>query len=400
MKKALLLGIVTIGLTMISCNSKKTEAFQVYMEETANVKRLPLNIGVDPYQGNNFFHVDTNDVAYYSWMTPMSNSELYIDIYNLDSSTFSKKIPIDPRTTNIVAPQYHAISKTGEIYVDNIVPQVMYQLNDKGRVVSHYDFREVDGIDYTYIQIPSTMIYYTPLVIDGGKIICSTDPAIYNLGFSTGDPNEVCPDVPIAYMLDTVSKDIQVSSLTFPKLNSEKYDANTYRFSRVFDGSKYVFSFMTTGDLYVTSDLREFSIVKAESHIVGDIYVDTNIDYMALSENEVANMRYTMPKYGSIVYDNYNDVFYRFCYAACEPLKDINYNNYNVYEYSRGDFSIQIFDKNLEKIGETNFKAGKYAPMMFFLNKEGLWISENNYSRPDYTDEELIFRCLELKCNN
>ena len=101
------------------------------------------------------------------------------------------------------------------------------------------------------------------------------------------------------------------------------------------------------------------------------------------------------PKYDNIVYDRYRDVYYRFCRMKDTKTSPKGFLDRGYYQ-CLSDFSILILNSDLEVIGETLFEAGVYAPKLFFVNKDGLWLSENNYQREDITDDVLKFRCLKL----
>ena len=96
--------------------------------------------------------------------------------------------------------------------------------------------------------------------------------------------------------------------------------------------------------------------------------------------------------YGNIVYDKYRDVYYRFAYPECE----VNSTSFE-YIFCRKEFSIIILDNEFNIIGETLFPAGKYAPGLFFVNQDGLYLSLNNTENPEIGDDELVFQCLELR---
>ncbi len=64
--------------------------------------------------------------------------------------------------------------------------------------------------------------------------------------------------------------------------------------------------------------------------------------------------------------------------------------------YCRKEFSIIVVNSDFEVIGETYFKAGIYAPTLFFVNEDGLYISENNTDNPESSEDKLVFRCFKL----
>lgn len=70
------------------------------------------------------------------------------------------------------------------------------------------------------------------------------------------------------------------------------------------------------------------------------------------------------------------------------------------YIFCRKEFSIMILDENFNVLGETLFPAGKYIPALFFVNEKGLFLSVNNTSNPQMTDDKLVFQCLHPVANS
>jgi len=386
MKKSYLLCAVA-ALGLASCGNKETVGNQASLVESSNVKRIILESGTVMYSPNMNFYVDSNDVAHLSVM--YSGNENYIDFYNLDSCKFSKKINIDVLKNNI--PTYfigHSISTTGDLYVVNASPAIVNKLDESGNVVSSFDLTNIDGVALTYLMIPFPTEYRRSLIFDNGKMICPLEYRPYTLG-----PDVNALDVPLALVYDTVTMTRQRTALTFPE--SIKDDG---LYSMASDGKRYVYSFESLSDLYVTTDFQSFSTINGKSDCVGEV-VNEIFSNPNASENEFANFNYTKSAYGSIFYDRYKDVFYRFCYAKCKESDSIGFMNMDEYNFCKGDFSIMIFNNNLEVIGETKFKAGNYAPKMCFVDKNGLWLSENNVDKPDNSEDVLVFRCIDLKYN-
>lgn len=389
MKKIQLFGVVAMFLTLVSCNSQKSENSQKYLEESSNVKRLLLDSGTNIYEGMNFY-VDSNDVAYITVLN--TRPGYYIDFYRLDSCCFTRRLFIDVQKNNLSSLQTHAVTSTGDIYVGNALPPCVCKLDNNGDVFAWYDFTEVEGVARTHLATFFSMDNYKPIVTDKGKVVCPLEYTQYLLGVDV-DRN----DVPVALLIDTATSITQRTSLVFPDLYKGSEVMSSFKaHSRVFDGEKYVYSFEEFSNLFVTTDFKTFNTIDAESRLIGEVNNEP-LDGTNHSDNEFANASYTKAEYGSVIFDEYRDVFYRLCYAKSKKSEDIDLMNMEEYRLSKGDFSIQIFDKELNLLGETMFEAGKYAPRIFFLDKDGLWLSENNVFRDDISEDELVFRCLELK---
>ena len=55
-----------------------------------------------------------------------------------------------------------------------------------------------------------------------------------------------------------------------------------------------------------------------------------------------------------------------------------------------------ILDKDFQVIGETLFPENTYIPVMFFVLEDGLYISDNNFQNPEFNENVLSFRRMEL----
>ena len=64
--------------------------------------------------------------------------------------------------------------------------------------------------------------------------------------------------------------------------------------------------------------------------------------------------------------------------------------------YGRKKFSIIILDKNFNIIGETLFPEGIYNSYVFFVHKDGLYISKDYQMNYDQSEDFLTFELFNL----
>lgn len=114
-----------------------------------------------------------------------------------------------------------------------------------------------------------------------------------------------------------------------------------------------------------------------------------------ISIPELSKLSDEQPVYGNILYDKYRNVSYRFAYLASEVNKNVPFELL----FSKKRFSIIILDSDFQKIGETVFPQNTYALALFFLNKDGLHLSENNIYNPEASNDLLVFRYFSLEEN-
>ena len=99
------------------------------------------------------------------------------------------------------------------------------------------------------------------------------------------------------------------------------------------------------------------------------------------------------PLYTHVLYDKYRNVYYRFVELPYELQDDES-----PFEEPKGrEFSVIVFDRNFQIIGETKFPGGKYFYKMSFVGRDGLYISENNLANPEFDEDKLVFACFKLE---
>ena len=109
--------------------------------------------------------------------------------------------------------------------------------------------------------------------------------------------------------------------------------------------------------------------------------------------NFLLNRFFCYFNFKNIIYDKYRKVYYRFFQPACEVSP-----NENITDLMKTGkkFSIMILDKDFKVIGETLSPENIYIPVMFFILKDGLYISDNNFQNPEFNENVLSFRRMDL----
>lgn len=170
-------------------------------------------------------------------------------------------------------------------------------------------------------------------------------------------------------------------------------DKKTYfRFS-MSAGSKFVYSFFGDHNVYYTdSPNSKLTPVLAESK-----YFKKNIDRYPTDGSPEDRGMYPIvtPHYGNIIYDQYREVYYRFCFPAVEIQEGDNISQLLSFPKT---FSIIILDKDLNPVGETYFgKNAKLAPYNSFVGKDGLYISINHPENSENKEDFMSFKRFQLK---
>lgn len=359
-----------------SCSSVEVK-HQFSLKESDQTISLNIGKDVNLYTMNMHHFTNNDDVEFITIENrnykPNSRA---IFFYRLDSCKLYQTVEISNIGPNAIPGFFgHGIINTDSIIISSLSKSLFYLVNANGEILRTYDFDNEDEYENT-LSFYSSLIYL-PMVINDGKIY-GKQLRIPWKGFS-----DSCLEIAIDTATNSVSKPNSYYPVLHPDDNKMGHNEE---FSRIFDGKHFVYSFCVLDSIYVFDGVRMKSYM-AKSKYMGDI---EDSGYTSNTQDMFAQVN-TQARYGSIVYDKNNEVYYRFCHCA-EDKNEIS----NEYLFCHGAFSIMILDKEFNVIGETQFQAGRYAPMLFFMNEEGLWLSENNYERKDRSEDILVFRCLKL----
>ena len=157
--------------------------------------------------------------------------------------------------------------------------------------------------------------------------------------------------------------------------------------SYCYNGKEFIYSFAFDENLYVLStDFKLHKKVNASSRYIESVSIPSNIPTQM---NLGIKMMCEIPYYGDIIYDEYRQLYYRIAYPK-ESLKK-GESLLDMTQSGRTRFSIIIMDKNLKVIGETMFPENSYRSNLYYVDKDGLYISSNHYKNPHYKEDSLSF---------
>lgn len=154
-----------------------------------------------------------------------------------------------------------------------------------------------------------------------------------------------------------------------------------------------VFSYQTDPTIYVYEQnkdtlVNEYKEVKSK-------YADTIIPFKECDYSDVTTyFRYlkSVPRYRTITYDKFKNVYYRIVNLPSGDLPDGQRNQDIVMP-----FSIMVLDKDFTVITERKLPAKTYDPIDYFITEKGLWISNNNEGAEDFNENTLSYTLFNLK---
>lgn len=179
--------------------------------------------------------------------------------------------------------------------------------------------------------------------------------------------------------------------VNYPSLILNGIDNPNNASAFVINDNKTIVSFDHNHYIYVFKDSVWTPIYAKSKYIDRPLqsqYVN-NIDFVGQIKRLIE-----LPKYLTVVYDKYRNVYYRFVY----PGEDVDESGdlMKQHEFYK-TFSIMILDENFNVIGESLMKENTFNMFAFFINREGLWISTNHPDNPQFEEDVINFRLLELK---
>lgn len=163
------------------------------------------------------------------------------------------------------------------------------------------------------------------------------------------------------------------------------------RFSREYNGENFIYSFYADEYIYVTSvNHQEIDKIHVKSKYIDKIETEEPPSDPNLAVKRILEKAH----YGDLIYDQYRDVYYRFVYPETEL--DPNRTYMGTVVFGRNIFSVIILDKNFNIIGETLFPEDIYNSFVFFVHRDGLYISRDyqiNFNQPE---DQMNFELFKL----
>ena len=362
-----------------SCgNEKKNTNSYVYdLETTEKNKTIALDSDV---RYNAFYLYVFNDGGkeYLAFLNYRTNQILF---YDFTKSEFLFKLNIESEGPDgVVQPTGLYIKDLDNIYVSSYAYAGLIKVDTTCRVVQKIPYGTTsEGYQVLPSYTPSSHPYIAPVLIDDKMYI--TQPAVERF--------HALDKTPLSVTVDSVLKKCEGLPLTYSILTKEELEANDTRFSRIFNGKEFIYSFYASEDIVVASvDHSDVKRVKVKSR-----YIDSPTEKQELSEKG-PKLNLELARYGDLIYDSYRDVYYRFAYPKTELEDNIQWWGKSV--YGRKKFSVIILDKDFHVIGETLFPEAIYNSYVFFVHKDGLYISRDYQMLYGNSEDYMTFELFNL----
>ena len=314
-----------------------------------------------------FLNYRTNQIYFYDWKTAECILKLELDAEGPDG---------------VVLCSGYYVKDFDNIYVTNYAYPGLIRVDTTAHIVQKIPYGITqDGYEIFQSYAPSSFAYNAPVVM-GDSIYIAQPPSRFF-------PIE---RTPLSILIDTVRHSSVSLPLTYEILSEKEKGTNYYgTFSRIFDGKNFIYSFRVKEDIIIASlDHRVVKQVKVTSRYLGDVTrVQEDTEWGPKQNLELA-------RYGDLIYDPYREVYYRFAYPKVSLENDMNWWGKSI--FGRKKFSVIILNKDFQIIGETLFPEDIYNSFVFFVNKDGLYISRDyQVGLGNQSDDYMTFELCKLE---
>lgn len=371
--------ISLLSLCFLSCGTgeKDTNSYIYDLESTKKIKTITLDSDV---RYNAFYLYVFNDGGkeYLSFLNYRTNQILF---YDFKESKFLFKLNLEAEGPNgVVQPTGLYVKDLNNIYVSSYAYAGLIKVDTTCRVIQKIPYSTTsEGYQVLPSYTPSSHPYISPVLIDDKIYI--TQPAVERF--------HAIDETPLSVTVDSVRKECKGLPLTYGILTKEELEANDTRFSRIFDGKQFVYSFYASEDIVVASvDHSEVKRVKVKS-----CHIDSPTGEQEQTERG-PKLNLELARYGDLIYDSYRNVYYRFAYPKTELEDTIQWWGKAV--YGRKKFSVIILDESFNVIGETLFPEAVYNSYVFFVHEDGLYISRDYQMLYGNSEDYMTFELFNL----
>ena len=387
MKKVHTLLIIISILSLCSCQTKKEQSTDPYNVELVESKKITLPIeDKKDFLSRSIFQFEEDGKEFLSFGTFERKRQYELILFDLEKEDVHKRIPL----TYEALPAITGLKSLNgsQSFLTFRHNRFRFSIIDgEGKMLKDFSTEPRDnmficslgGISYCYM--PS-------FVID--SVLYFSASLQYREG---GIKTHHWKEFPLFTSLDLRNGDIDWY-MNYPSIFDHDVEnpAGGYEFTYDYNyqQNRLVCSFIGYDSLMVTDDLHHMRWIDGKSR-----YLESRRPYVPESGNpeQTFTKLKEMGGYLHLMYDIYRDVYYRFVEHPCK----LGFGEYWMNDPKAREFSIIIFDKDLNIIGETKFPGNKYFNKMSFIGRDGLYISENNWANPDFDKHKLVFACFKLE---
>ena len=339
----------TAILLLSSCKKGNvTEAPSVSYNYTLSPTQKIKSFALDSETRYNGFYLypftDRQGKEYLSFLNYRTNQILF---YDLNTCDFLFKVDLDkegPNGLSIVSGYY--IKDFDNMYVSTYIYSGLIKVDTTKRIIQKIPYgttKEEYKIVPSYT--PSSHPYVPPIFI-GSKLYITQMAA---------DHIYPASKTPVTVSIDTLTHECETMPFTYGDIfTTEQLSTRETACSRIFNNNQFIYSFQIDENIYVASiDHETIRKINIKSKYINNI------------PNDKIPVDFNLQWRGRAV-------------------------------YGRKKFSIIILDQNFNIIGETLFPESIYNSYVFFVDKEGLYMSRDYQMNYEQSENYMTFELFKL----
>lgn len=355
----------------------------------ADTLRFPIDDSTY-YESKAMFQFEDKNKEYLFFQTSWHRGILRIIIFDIEKQSVHKSVPLYQEGPNGLPRIMGGFPLDMNRFLITTDANRIYQINDEGEILSssaelfsehnHYvDY--CSTIFYSYYSNPAILrdsLLYFPQNHIGyphTKETWGTSNIFSYTNLNTGTLGKTSFCYPAEFDGEEITRTISYNA------------AHSYADT----GKEVAVSFESCDSIYVSADFQHVRAYNAKSRYFPHLHPTP---YNAAQDLTIwLRKENKKPTYHHLLYDKYRKVFYRFARFPYEFPIDRN----PMGEDSGRQFSIIILNKDYEIIGETRFPGNTYAYRLWFIGKDGLYLSLNNQGNADFDEDQLLFQRMKLE---
>ena len=372
---------------LLSCQQKAEISNAQYIKALVEIKKTTLPVDENTYYMSKSMFQFEEGSKEYLYFGNFEKRQYEILVYDLKDQNLYKRIPLMKEGPNGV----HGVrtakpfegSRTFFLF-ESFIRQLSV-INDKGEVVRRYPIKLPEG-QFSYCDDGWSYFYNPSFCVD------SVVYFLHGLNKAQMKTHE-WQEVSMFTYLNMKNGEVGLLPLHYPSIFDQDVEnpagGCSFSYDYNYAQNRLVCSFTGYDSLMVSDGLQNVRWKNGKSRYMKSIR--PKLEEASEGIQALAKLK-ERGKYHNIMYDKYRDIYYRIAELPYELQR-----NESPFDDPRGrEFSIIIFDKDLNIIGETKFPGNKYFYKMSFVGKDGLYISENNLANPDFDEDKLVFACFQL----
>lgn len=354
-------GLLALTLVIISCKEIK----KIELEKTDSLEFiLPDDVGFDLF-GLQYYSTPNKFILF-------SNRRDKIWKYNINTRNYEELyLNYKPTAYTFYENNY---------YIYKEYEKGLYIYDSKLKLLSNYNYNNIKiennkydlrgNINYEIMISNNDLVFYAGIEAENSidyskaKTLAKINMDNFNLSIFGSNPNINSNGAYIYYYVATRNKNVYVTSENMNKVDIYDLQTMELRDSKLLPKSQY---------------LTKINYRNADS-INNDEY-NLKFEY----ENGV---------YLFLYYDKYTDLFFRMVRHGLKSYKDY----YSISDYSKSDWSLQIFDSEFRLIDEKYFSADEYYYRNLVFTENGILISKmTSKFLEKYKSNKIKFDLFKIK---